>query len=121
MHRLLLVILLLAGAVSVTGLTGCATNRIDWAPRVGSYTFDDAVREMGPPDKEAKLTDGTVVADWITTRGGQRFYSRPVVSRGYYGRHYLWDETYAVETPDWITRLEFGPDGKLVKHTRVVQ
>jgi hypothetical protein len=32
----------------------------------GNYTYDEAVTELGPPDKMAHLTDGKVVADWIT-------------------------------------------------------
>ena len=106
---------------SVLVLVGCASNKIDWAPRVGTYTFDDAVREFGPPDKRADLTDGTVVADWITSRGGPQVRSTPWIGGGYYGRHYGWGETYTVNSPDWIIRLEFGPNGKLVKHQRVVQ
>ena len=37
---------------------GCATTGVDWAVRVGNYTFDQAVVELGPPDKQAKLQDG---------------------------------------------------------------
>jgi hypothetical protein len=61
---------------------GCATS-IDWNSRVGSYTFDQAVAELGPPDKQAKLTTGQVVAEWIS-----RYYnggSTSVVGTGYYG------------------------------------
>ena len=122
MNRLLLALFLLAGAVSITGLTGCASHRIDWAPRIGRYTFDDAVREFGPPDKRAELSDGTVVADWVTSRGGPRLYTMPMVSSGYYGRRSVWwNEPYTVNTPDWILRLEFGKDGKLMQQNRVVR
>lgn len=63
-------------------LAGCATHRIDWNARVGSYTFDQAVAEFGPPDKQAKLSDGRVVAEWIS-----RYYSSTsvVVGTGVYG------------------------------------
>jgi hypothetical protein len=121
MKNWMMAVLLMFGGSAMIGLTGCASNRIDWAPRIGSYTFDDAVREMGPPDKEAKLTDGTVVADWITTRGGPRLITSPQIHSGYYGRRYIWNEAYTVDTPDWIIRLQFGPDGKLTKHNRVVR
>ena len=51
---------LLAAAVA-----GCvATSRIDWTARLGSYTYDQAVAEFGPPDKVAKLSDGAIVAEW---------------------------------------------------------
>ena len=65
-------------------VAGCATSRTDWNMRVGSFTYDQAVIELGPPDKQAKLTDGRVVADWIThyNTGGtvifsQGFYHSP--------------------------------------------
>ena len=47
---------------------GCVTQKINWSERVGNYTYDQAVLELGPPDKSARLTDGTVVADWLTRR-----------------------------------------------------
>ena len=50
-------------------LVGCASTKIDWNSRIGNYTYDQAVTELGPPDKQAKLTDGTVVAEWMTRRG----------------------------------------------------
>jgi hypothetical protein len=45
---------------------GCATHRIDWNSRIGTYNFDQAVTEFGPPDKQAKLSDGRLVAEWIS-------------------------------------------------------
>jgi len=62
-------------------LTGCATTRVDWNARVGSFTYDQAVVELGPPDKTAKLTDGQTVAEWISR------YAAPgtvLVGGGYY-------------------------------------
>jgi hypothetical protein len=65
-------------------VAGCATHRTNWNTRVGNFTYDQAVIELGPPDKQAKLTDGRVVADWIThyNTGGtvifnQGFYYSP--------------------------------------------
>ena len=65
-------------------VAGCATHRIDWNARVGSYNFDQAVTDYGPPDKQAKLTDGRLVAEWITRNNngatmmiGSGFYGRP--------------------------------------------
>lgn len=53
-------------AVTAILLAGCATHRIDWAGRVGHYTMDQAVVDFGPPDKQARLSDGKLVAEWIT-------------------------------------------------------
>ena len=61
---------------------GCATHRIDWNSRIGNYTFDQAVTELGPPDKQAKLSDGSLVTEWVS-----RYYNggTAVVGAGYYG------------------------------------
>src|SRR5690348_1979923 len=71
-------ILLLLAAL----LAGCATHhpKIDWAARVGVYTYDQAVVELGPPDKQAKLADGSLVADWLLHRGYT--YVSPVFAYG---------------------------------------
>jgi hypothetical protein len=45
---------------------GCATTQTNWNARIGSYTYDQAIIDLGPPDKSAKLTDGRKVAEWIT-------------------------------------------------------
>jgi hypothetical protein len=64
-------------------VAGCATHRIDWKSRVGNYTFDQAVTEFGPPDKQAKLSDGRLVAEWVTrySNGGTM-----MIGSGFYGR-----------------------------------
>lgn len=46
-------------------LAGCATQ-IDWNKRVGAYTYDQAVIQLGPPDKQAQLSTGEKVAEWVT-------------------------------------------------------
>ena len=45
-------------------LSACkSTPKIDWNGRVGNYTYDQAVMELGPPDKTATLSDGK---PWLT-------------------------------------------------------
>jgi hypothetical protein len=64
-------------------LGGCATTKkVDWNNRVGSYTYDQAIVELGPPDKQAKLSDGQTVAEWITRRAGG---SGLTIGTGFYG------------------------------------
>jgi hypothetical protein len=59
MFGLLLVLLGFAAA-------GCKSSpKVDWDSRVGTYTYDQAVTELGPPDRSTPLTDGKLVADWI--------------------------------------------------------
>ena len=64
-------------ALAALLLAGCATHRVDWNTRVGGFTYDQAVVELGPPDKTAKLTDGQTVAEWVS-----RYSSPGMVSVG---------------------------------------
>ena len=58
-------------ALAVAFIAGCKTTPpVDWQARVGTYTFDQAVTDLGPPDSQAKLTNGETVAKWVTHRGG---------------------------------------------------
>jgi hypothetical protein len=94
---------------------GCATTpKINWQARVGNYTYDQAVRESGPPDKSAKLSDGTTVATWITERSQTFVTTGPyfVPTRHFYGPVIMpgYSETYF---PARYLQLTFGADGKL--------
>ena len=104
----------LAPTLAALVLAGCVTMpKIDWAARVGNYTCDQAVMELGPPDKSAKLTDGTTVADWLTRRGQTIIAPEPYFAPPgcYYGSFTpMYSETYV---PARYLRLTFGADGKL--------
>ena len=55
--NLFFALLALLGALVVSG---CVTNRVNWNARIGNYTYDQAIVELGPPDKVAHLSvDGT--------------------------------------------------------------
>jgi hypothetical protein len=101
----------------VAGMVGCA-HRIDWNTRVGTYTFDQTVHELGPPDRSATLEDGSQVAEWRIMRGGRSvtYYGaggygfRPYrAGGGWYG---YGGPIFATESayPDHVLRLTFGPD-----------
>ena len=93
--------------------TACTTvPKIDWDARVGSYTFDSAVKEMGPPEKSATLADGTRVADWLVLRGR----SNPMYHSFPDGRVI---RTEGVRDPDRLLRLTFAHDGTLKEWKRV--
>jgi hypothetical protein len=113
-------------AVLVVGvwLTGCATTpRVDWNSRVGVYSYDQSVIDLGPPDKMAKLSDGGTVAEWMIDRG--RYYgSAPAF--GYYGAPYgrygaypgyLATAEVFDRSPDTYLRLVFDPHGHLASWT----
>jgi len=84
-------------------VAGCATTRIDWNGRVGQYSYDEAISELGVPDRQATLSDGSVVGEWLTRRGGA--YGHTYAFRG--SRFHTYDIN---EFPDRYLRLTFGPD-----------
>jgi len=101
---------LLFAAVTIL-FAGCATHRIDWNARVGSYTFDQAVTDFGPPDKQAKLSNGKLVAEWITrySNGGT-----VAIGTGFYG--YPGSVGFVQTTPSYYEsklRLTFNTDNTL--------
>jgi hypothetical protein len=105
---------------------GCVTPSIDWSTRIGHYTYDQAVVELGPPDKQERLKSGVLVAEWVTRQGY-------VVASGPYGWGYPWwgspygcgwpyGSYYGAPYPGYFTtyyspaqwlRLVFSPDGEL--------
>ena len=105
-------------------IAGCASQpRVDWKSRIGNFTFDQVVLELGPPDKSAKLTDGTVVAEWLTARG---FEDDRRTGMYYTPRAKLptqvWVDEYNVPpAPNFYLRLTYGPDAKLSAWKRVVK
>jgi hypothetical protein len=104
-----LTLLLLGGWL----LASCSSApKVDWDSRIGNYTFDQAVQEMGPAEKESILSDGSKVADWYVRRGpttsvgvGMGGYSAGGVGVGV-GR--TTSTTY-----NHYLRLTFDPAGKL--------
>lgn len=66
-------------------VAGCATKpKTDWNARVGTYTFDQAVTDMGPPDREVTMSDGRRMAEWVTGHSGGSGFTLGV---GSYGRN----------------------------------
>ena len=101
--------------------TGCATTpKTDWAARVGNYTYDQAVLELGPPDKIAKLDNGIIVADWITQNAQTIVPAGAYIARpGYAG---VGVAGYApAYFPARYLRLTFGADGKLTDWKKYAQ
>ena len=103
-------------AFAASTLAGCVSApKIDWPARVGNYTYDQAVRDFGPPDKSAKLSDGSVVADWLerpaeTIVTPEPYFAPPGCYFGPFSPTYT--ET---RVPPLFLRLTFGPDGRLAQ------
>ncbi|HUA39212.1 MAG TPA: hypothetical protein VMA35_12545 [Candidatus Sulfopaludibacter sp.] len=100
-------------ALAAWVVTGCTTTKpIDWNNRVGSYTFDQAVTELGPPDKQAKLSDGRTVAQWITHREGGASFS---LGTGFAGGNtgFGVGQTVGTGYSDRVLTLTFGANNVL--------
>ncbi len=104
----------IAGFCLALGLTGCATQRVDWAARVGHCTYAQALAELGEPETHDKLPDGALVAEWLVNRG----YTYAEASPGPNGPFYQTaPRTYTA--PSQYLRLTFGPDGQLTAWKKV--
>jgi hypothetical protein len=92
---------------------GCkSTAKVDWESRVGSYTFDQAVNDLGPPDKQTKTSDGSTVAEWVTGRSGGSGLS---IGTGVFGSSGGVGVSQSVGSGgrNRFLRLTFDPDGLL--------
>jgi hypothetical protein len=95
--------------------TGCRTTpRVDWNNRVGTYTYDDAVAELGPPDKTATTSDGKLVADWITRYSGGGLSFGVGTGRSSGNSAVGVGVGSSTGYQDKVLRLTFGPDHKLI-------
>jgi len=106
----------LAGALLLG--TGCKTTpKVDWDNRVGTYTFDQAVAELGPPDKSAKLSDGKTVTEWVT---GHQSSSGLSIGTGVFGSHGGVSVGQSVGSGGGVRvlRLVFDAENKLVSWAR---
>ena len=115
----LIVLVFLAGSCA----SGQKTNikRIDWGSRIGTYTYEEALAELGEPDVMDESSEGKI-AEWVLRR-------TPMVSFGFglgtggYGHH----TTTGVGVGTSVSpppsgeylRLRFDKDGKLAEWTRV--
>ena len=91
-------------------LSGCKTTEVDWNSRVGKYTYDQCVAELGLPDKENKLSEGRTAYQWITLHGSHGFPSGANNGTGDWMGSQPYVETYR----DHVLELTFDADGKLI-------
>lgn len=98
---------------AIAFIAGCKTTpAVDWNSRVGSYTYDQAVADMGPPEKQAKSSDGKTVNQWITLHGSEGHFMAGGFNNNNYGTGA--GQAMAQSYKDHVLELTFGPDGKLV-------
>ena len=99
--------------LAIAFLAGCKTTpSVNWDSRVGVYTYNQAVADMGPPDKQSKRDNGDTTYQWITLHGGT---GSPAAGTYLGGSGQMGGSQPFVQTyKDHVLELTFGPDGKLV-------
>ncbi len=46
-----------------------ACNTTNWNQRIGIYSYNDALREHGPPNQSERMNNGSTVHSWELARG----------------------------------------------------
>jgi hypothetical protein len=99
--------------LAVALIAGCKTTpQVDWNSRVGRYTYNQALAELGSPEKQTKLSDGKTVDQWITLHASNGFFMGGGLGNNNYGMGA--GQTMAQSYKDHVLELTFGVDGKLV-------
>ena len=99
-------------ALTVAFLAGCAAPPpINWDSRIGHYTFEQAMAELGAPDRQSRLGDGKTVFKW--------YIRPPVVSHfnsgmSYYGNNdFGASQTVGSSYNNEMLQLTFDTNGEL--------
>jgi hypothetical protein len=112
--------LLTLTSASLLFLTACSTgsqptsSHKNWNSRVGNYTYDQAVAELGPPKSTQVKPDGTRVAEWLAQKGrpGSVGFGMDA-GQATPGRRESQVPYETPRVPDQYLRLTFGSDGTL--------
>ena len=118
--RLLIIVLALLAASCAYG-TKAAVKNIDWGSRMGMYTYDEAVAELGEPDVIGQSSEG-MIAEWSLWRSPAVSFGFGLGSGGY--DHHTSTGVgvgTSVSTPPSgeYLHLRFDKDGKLAEWTKV--
>jgi hypothetical protein len=115
----LIAAVLLAGSCA-SGTKVTVTDN-DWGSRIGTYTYEDALAELGDPNMIGESSEGKI-AEWILRQS-------PAFSFGFgfggasYGHHSGTGggvgATVSPPPSGEYLRLRFDQDGRLVEWTRV--
>lgn len=98
----------------------CTSSRTKWEGRVGIYSYQEALLDLGKPLKSEQLSDGTIIVDWMTHDAEQMEVvtpfalrtapGQPTVDRIEYSRRMT---NSMLNSPAQYLRLVFGPNRKL--------
>ncbi len=121
---LAVVLLVITGACSSTPkprLSREEIKHIDWSQRVGTYTWSDAITDLGPPDVTGDGSDGKL-GEWIVSRRGRLGIGFGVGGGSIGGNSGVGVGVGSgISTPargDFL-RLKFDREGKLFEWSRV--
>jgi hypothetical protein len=111
-------LLLVLIAATWFGCSSTPGSRIDWNSRIGNYTYNQAVQELGPPDTSKKLADQSIVAEWLIKRTSTNDYVSTETSFGPTAARYWFGATDQRHTiypalNDFL-RLTFDSQGRLL-------
>ena len=107
-------------------VAGCRTHKIDpninWNDRLGTYTYEQAIAELGRPDVIAESSEGKT-AEWILRRSPAVSFGVGVGTGVYHGGGVttgvgVGTRTTPIPRGDYL-QLRFGPDGVLKGWTRM--
>ena len=108
-------------------LTGCATSsktsvkNIDWSTRIGSYTYEQALAELGKPDVISESSEGRT-AEWVIRRSSNVSFGLGfgTSSYGHSSAAGVGVGTAVSPPPSGeYLHLRFDKDGKLAEWTKV--
>ena len=102
-------------------MMGCSSApKADWDARVGAFTYDQAVLELGPPDRETRLDDGSRVGEWFLKRNATVSFG---IGTGYHGGNTGVGVGQTVSSPPSgkFLRLRFDSQGELAEWSRVTR
>lgn len=109
------------------GITGCASHpkgnvaAIDWNSRIGAYTYDQAVAELGRPDVAGESSGGKF-CEWVVKRNPQMSFGFGVGTGSFGPRGGVGVGVGSTITPPpsgEYLRLQFDAVGKLKEWSKV--
>jgi hypothetical protein len=116
-----LAVLLLAALFTACAHRPKVDPNINWNERIGSYTYEQALAELGRPNVIAESSEGRT-ADWILSQSPQMSFGFGV-GHGVYGSHVgtgVGVGTSVTPPPHGeYLHLTFDPEGKLKSWSRV--
>ncbi|HZQ48054.1 MAG TPA: hypothetical protein VFC07_13640 [Verrucomicrobiae bacterium] len=101
------------------GACGTTSPLVDWNRRIGHYSYDLALEDLGVPMRSTTLNDGSIVADWQVRRSTpgadtQTDFATQVSLESPF-------PNAAPPLPNQYLRLTFGPDQQLTGWQRYGQ